>query len=125
MQNAAAEEQRLAVQAAGLYLANLLVAPGLAFVALLWLARRLRGSEGLAASHVREAIRASVWAGCLLVLVAVVIALLGGFSQPATWIVLILYVICCHSALLLFGVIDLVKALNGQRWRYPLPGGRR
>jgi len=50
------------------------------------------------------------------------ILLLGGYDQPTTWVVLILYFTCCHSALILLGVLGLVKALAGQPYRYPLIG---
>ena len=36
--------------------------------------------------------------------------------------VLILYFTCIHSTLILLGMIALIKAMNGQIWRYPLIG---
>ncbi len=112
----------VAVWAESLYLANLLIAPGLAFLALLWLARQAAAQAPLARGHCRQTIAASLLAGLLLGLASGLILLLGGFDQPATWVVLILYFTCCHSALILLGVLGLVKALAGQPFRYPLIG---
>jgi hypothetical protein len=115
----------IAVQAEALYLVNLLVVPGLAFLALLWLARRHAGSSNpLTRCHLRQTVVVSLWAGLLLVAVTLLIVLLGGFEAPATWVVLILYFTCCHSALVLFGVLGLARAMAGQLYVYPLIGSR-
>ncbi|MDD5330816.1 MAG: hypothetical protein PHX38_12510 [Sulfuricella sp.] len=115
--------QALAIWAETLYLVNLLLAPGLAFLALLWLyLRRPPATPPLAVCHLRQAISASLWAGALLVFANVLIILLGGYSAPSTWVVVILYFTTCHSTLVLFGVFGLAKALAGQQYVYPLLG---
>lgn len=114
-----------AVQAEVLYLINLLLAPGLAFLVLLWLARRHRASiNPLTRSHLRQTLTVSVWAGMLLVGVPAVIALVGNLDQPTTWIVLLLYVLCCHATLVLLGVLGLSRAIAGKTIVYPLLGSR-
>ena len=119
------EETSVAVQAEALYLINLLLLPGVAFIALLWLARRHAGSANpLTRCHLRQTLRASIWAGVLLMAVTLLIMLLGGLKVPATWVVLLLYFICCHSALVLFGVLGLARAMAGQTYVYPLIGSR-
>lgn len=130
----AAPGQGLAVLAEALYLANLLLAPGIAFLALLWLyLRHRRTAPQLAASHLSQTLTASLWAGVLLVAANVLILLLGGYHGPFTWVVLILYFTVCHSVLVLLGIGGLSKAMAGQLWRFPLlgppldpqrPGGR-
>ena len=113
------------VQAEVLYLINLLLAPGLAFLVLLWLARRHRASiNPLTRSHLRQTLTVSVWAGMLLVGVPAVIALVGNLDQPTTWIVLVLYVLCCHATLVLLGVLGLSRAIAGKTIVYPLLGSR-
>lgn len=115
-----------AVQAEVLYLINLLLAPGLAFLVLLWLARRHRTSVNpLTRSHLRQTLTVSVWAGMLLVGVPVVIALVGNLDHPTTWIVLLLYVLCCHATLVLLGVLGLSRAIAGETFVYPLLGSRK
>jgi uncharacterized Tic20 family protein len=115
--------REIAVWAESLYLANLLVAPGLAFVALWWLSRQPAAAEPLARGHCRQTLAASIFAGVLLVIVNLLIVLLGGYHQPSTWVVVILYFTTCHSTLILLGVLGLVKAMAGQDYRFPLIGG--
>lgn len=119
------EETSVAVQAEALYLINLLLLPGVAFIGLLWLAHRhAGGANQLTRCHLRQTLRASIWAGVLLMAVTLLIMLLGGLTVPATWVVLILYFISCHSALVLFGVLGLARAMAGQTYVYPLVGSR-
>jgi hypothetical protein len=114
------------VQAEALYLVNLLLAPGLAFVLLLVLFRRHRDSaDPLTRCHVRQAFAASVVAGLLLAGVPALIALVGDLEQPGTWMALLLYFVCCHAALVLLGVLGLARALAGKPYTYPLLGGYR
>lgn len=115
--------QSLAVWAEVLYLANLLIAPGLAFAALLWLHfKRRADTPALAVCHLRQTVSASIWAGALLVIVNAAILLLGGYAAPKTWMILILYFTTCHSTLVLLGVLGLAKAMAGQKYVFPLLG---
>lgn len=118
-------EVSTAVQAEVLYLLNLLLFPGLAFIGLLLLVRRHAGSaDALTRCHLKQTVVASVWAGVLLTVVAILIVLLGGLLVPATWVVLILYFTCCHAVLVLFGIFGLARAMAGQTYVYPLIGSR-
>jgi len=115
--------QSLAVWAETLYLANLLLAPGLAFLVLLWLYfKRSAHMPALALCHLRQALSASVWAGALLVIANLLIILLGGYAAPNTWVIVIIYFTTCHSTLVLLGVLGLAKAMAGQKYVYPLVG---
>lgn len=116
--------QDIAVWAEALYLANLLLAPGLAFLALLWLYRRTPSLPPLARCHLLQTIRASLWAGALLVLANLAILLAGGYAAPATWVIVIIYFTTCHSTLVLLGVLGLAKAMAGQEFVYPVLGRR-
>jgi uncharacterized membrane protein len=123
---ASSADKALAVRAEALYLLNLLLAPGVAFLLLLWLAHRHgRGATPLLRCHLRQTIRASLWAGVLLTLVTLLIMLLGGFTSPHTWVLLILYFISCHTMLILFGMFGLARALAGQIYVYPLIGCKK
>jgi uncharacterized Tic20 family protein len=120
------ESIHIATSAQALYLLNILLLPGVAFLGLLWLVSQHRASRSaLVQCHLRQALRASICAGVLLVLVSGGIVLLGGFDTPTTWIVLILYVLCMHSAFILMGVVGLTRALAGKLFYYPLIGGQR
>lgn len=124
--NNSSDDAPAAVQAEVLYLLNLLLLPGLAFFGLLWLAYRHRHSGNeIVRCHLKQTIVASLWAGFLLTVVAVAILAMGGLFVPASWIVMILYVLCCHATLVLLGVVGLSRALSGQTYIYPLIGSRK
>ncbi|RMG38424.1 MAG: hypothetical protein D6720_01275 [Gammaproteobacteria bacterium] len=113
----------LATTAEALYLTNLLLLPGLAFLVVAWLWWRHREKAApLARAHLDQTMAGSLWAGGLLVVVNVVIVLLGGYDGPWTWVVVITYFTFCHSMLVVFGAYGLAKAMAGQCWRYPLVG---
>ncbi len=120
------EQRTHAVQAEALYLLNLLIAPGVAFLALLWLAHRQRASTNpLTRCHIRQAVTAAIKGGLLLTIVPALIALMGDLDQPATWTVLVLYVLCGHATLVLLGVLGLSHAIASQTFVYPLIGSRK
>ena len=118
-------EPGIAILAEVLYLANLLLLPGFAFLGLLVLWSRYRHSASkLIRCHVRQTISASLWAGGLLILANALIILLGGYRQPSTWVVVILYFTVFHSTLVLLGVLGLSKAMAGQSYVFPIIGRR-
>jgi hypothetical protein len=122
-ENAPAQGQALAVSAELLYLANLLVAPGLAFLLLAWLWYRHRQTApALARQHLEQTVAVSLCAGGLLIVVCGVILALGGFDWPWTWVIVVLYFVLVHSTLILLGVIGLSHAMAGKPWQYPLLG---
>jgi len=97
--------QDLAVAAEVLFLANLMLAPGLAFLGLLWLwLKRRKDAPPLARCHIEQTFEASIWAGMLLVIANVSVIVLGGFQSVWTWVVVILWFTCVHSTLILLGV---------------------
>lgn len=115
--------QTLAITAEVLYLVNLLLVPGLAFVMLLVIYfRNIRQAPALAACHLRQTVSASLWAGVILVIVNLVIILEGGYDWEWTWVIVILYFTICHTTLVLLGTLGLVYAMNGKPFRYPLIG---
>lgn len=115
--------RRFAIIAESLYLANLLIAPGIAFLGLLWLWRRTEvRSSPLAFGHLRQTLIASLWAGILLLGLSTIILLVGGFSSMWSWFAVILYFIVFHSMLVLCGMVGLSRAIAGQPFRFPLIG---
>ena len=117
--------QNLAVLAETLFLTNLLLAPGIAFVILLWLWLRHKDDAPLLArQHLKQATFVSLWGGLLIVSLTAVFILVGGLYWEYTWVAVILYFTCIHSTLVLFGMFGLIKALAGQTWRFPLIGPR-
>ena len=117
------DSNRAAVFAEVLFLANLLIAPGIAFVGIgLLLYTERRDRESLAYQHASQAFGVSLFGGAIIVIVSGLLFISGGFSSAYTWTAVILYFTCVHSALILFGVVALVKALNSERYRFPLVG---
>lgn len=115
--------QTLAVTAEALYLVNLLLLPGIAFVFLVLIyIKTIRTATPLAACHLRQTLSASLWAGMILVVVNLVIIFLGGFNSSWTWVIVILYFTVCHATLILLGTVGLARAMNGKPYRYPLIG---
>ena len=112
-----------AVAAETLYLVNLLLAPGLAFIVLCVLWWRFRKTAPpLAAAHLSQTMSGSLWAGILLVIVNLLILALGGYDGAYVWAIVITYFVVGHAMLVLCGAYGLSKAMAGQCWRYPLIG---
>ena len=113
----------LAITAQSLYLVNLMLAPGLAFVLLLLLYGLNRGrADALAMNHLSQTVGVSLVGGALIVVASTVLLLLGGLDSGYIWMVVILYFILIHSSLILMGVMGLVKAMDGQHYVFPLIG---
>ena len=113
----------LAIMAEVLYLANLLLLPGIAFVFLFFLYRKYAQSDLLLARcHIKQTFITSLWAGFLIIVVNAVILIFGGYTQPWTWVVLIIYFTTIHSTFVMLGVIALSRALSGKHFHYPLSG---
>ncbi len=113
----------LAITAQSLYLVNLMLAPGLAFVLLLLLYGFNRGrADALAMNHLSQTVGVSLVGGALIVVASAVLLLLGGLDSGYIWMVVILYFILIHSSLILMGVMGLVKAMDGQHYVFPLIG---
>ncbi|TNF38690.1 MAG: hypothetical protein EP315_00915 [Gammaproteobacteria bacterium] len=115
--------QAQAIMAESLYLVNLLLLPGIAFLLLLNLYFRMDSTiPALARCHIKQSFIASVWAGFLIIVVSSVILLFGSFEEAWTWVVLIIYFTTIHSTLVLLGVLGLSRALAGKHFHYPLIG---
>lgn len=113
----------IAIAAEALFLINLMLLPGLAFLALMLLWALYRNDpDPLVRNHLRQTGWTCIWGGLLLVTISVGIFLLGGFDNPWAWVVGILYFTFVHSTLILLGVLGLSRAINGRFWRYPLLG---
>lgn len=114
---------QLAILAEALFLANLMIIPGLGFVLLvaLWLTKRHTATP-LERNHLEQTVVTSLWGGGILVGVSAGIFILGGFDNPVSWVVGVLYFVCFHASLILLGVVGLNRAMLGKRWRFPILG---
>jgi uncharacterized Tic20 family protein len=114
--------QSLAVAAESLYLINLLLAPGLGFLAIFWLWRKHGDAPLLARNHLKQTFFVSLWGGILIATFTAAFLLLGGLQWKWTWVLVIMYFTCVHSTLVILGMFGLAKAMAGKAFRYPLVG---
>lgn len=112
----------LAVAAESLFLVNLLLAPGLAFAVLFWLWRKHPEAPPLARNHLGQTFFVSLWGGLLLTAVTGICLALGGLHWEWTWVLVIMYFTCVHSALVVLGIFGLARAMAGKPYRFPLIG---
>lgn len=117
--------QSLAVVAETLYLVNLMLAPGLAFLILawLWLTRR-KDAPALARCHLEQTFFVSLWGGVLIVVANAMLFLVFGWDWEWTWVIVVLYFTAVHSTLILLGMVGLAKAMAGKPYVYPVIGPR-
>lgn len=114
---------QLAIMAEGLFLANLLLLPGICFLWLTYLYFKHRHkAPRLARCHLEQTFIASLIGGVLLVIANLAILWLGGYQSASTWVILILYFTTAHSTLVLLGMVGLAKAMAGNEYRFPLIG---
>jgi len=116
--------QRLAVVAESLYLANLLILPGIAFAVLFWLWHKNSDAPLLARNHLQQTFFVSLWGGALIVVFTLAFLALGGLQWAWTWVLVIMYFTCVHSTLVVCGTLGLARAMAGKPFRYPLIGPR-
>ena len=117
--------KNLAVAAESLYVANLLILPFIAFVALLLLYLKHNGkAPPLAQSHLDQTLRTSLWIGVIFTTAASIVVLLRmqGMEDVTLWMIVVLAFTIMHASMVLLGVVGLAKALSGKCWRYPLFG---
>ncbi len=116
-------DQRLALWATFLYLLNLLLLPGLAYLLLGWLYwhNRNRDDRPLANIHLREAFVASTLGGSLI-FATLLIFWMGGMDVSSSWIYAIIYFTIIHSSFILLGVLALARAFAAEPFYYPLIG---
>lgn len=113
----------IAIAAEALFLANLMIIPVLGFILMVWLWRKHRNDESpVVRNHLEQTVFSSIWGGAILVGVSIAIFVMGGFDNPVSWVVGVLYFVCVHAALILLGVIGLNRAILDQKWRYPILG---
>ena len=116
--------QTLAIVAEALFLANLLILPIVGFAALWWLWRTRSEAPPLARCHLRQTFFVSLWGGALIAAFSVAFVAVGGLDWAWTWVLVILYFTCVHSALVVCGMLGLARAMAGKPFRYPLLGPR-
>lgn len=110
----------LAVIAPVLYLLNLLLLPGLAFLILAFLFIKYKNiPDSVARVQVRQNFYASIASGIAIVGISIVIIAIGGFSSMYSWMIMLLYALSIHATLVLLGALALAKGINRKPYVYP------
>jgi hypothetical protein len=112
----------LAIASEAFYITNMILAPGLGFVMLLFLQMhcKTRNAPAIALNHLRQALYASYITGIVAVAFMAIIYYTGGFASPWYWHLLTAYFVLFHAPLSWFGIVGFGKALSGESYRYPM-----
>ncbi len=102
--------QRSAIIYQSLYLMNLLLLPGIAFIILLWLFYKNSKQLGWQRIHLYRAIQLSLLAG-LLVIIMPLIIIFTAKKFEAYLLAMILYCISVHTAFVMMGMLNLARAM--------------
>ena len=114
-----------AVLIESLYVANLLILPGLAFIALLYLFMTKRNSlPALAGSHLEQTMSACVWIAFMLFTASTTIMIMrfSGVEDVTLWMIVVILFTILHASMVFLGILGLAKALAGKCYRYPVVG---
>lgn len=93
-----------------LYLANLLLLPGISFLYLLWLFKQNYAIVDWQRIHLYRAVQLSVIAGVLLVLVPSLV-IFAGDEFEALVMVMLVYFVTIHALLVLLGMFNVARAM--------------
>lgn len=111
---------RLPILAPSLYLLNLLILPGIAFLFLCYLYLKFKDIDDyVARNQLRQNYFASIVSGIAIVGFSLVIILIGGFSSMYSWMLMLIYALSIHATFVLLGALSLAKGINQQCYVYP------
>ena len=112
--------ERLAIAAPVLYLLNLLLLPGLAFLILVLIYIKYRHIDHqVARVQLQQNFIASICAGIAILGVSLIIITIGGFDSMYSWMIMLTYAVSIHAALVLCGALSLAKGINKKTFFYP------
>jgi len=114
-----------AILVEALYVANLLILPGLAYLYLIYLFLTKHSKlPPLARSHLEQTMAASIWIVIMFFIAALTTMTLNtiGIEDLTLWMLVIITFTIIHATMVLLGVVGLSKALSGRCWRYPVVG---
>lgn len=104
------KSNRLAVIYQSCYLLNLLLLPGLAFMALTWLFFKNKGLWGVHKVHLYRACQLSLCAGIFIIIIPLAVIYLATDFQSSLMVMLV-YVITMHALFVLLGMFNIARAM--------------
>jgi uncharacterized Tic20 family protein len=117
------EDKTVAIMAEVLYLINLMLLPGLAFLLLFFLYIKYRQCDSaFTANHLSQTLGVSLLGGAVIVITVSLTIALGGVDAAYTWVWVLFYFTLIHSCLIMMGVFGLIKAMNAEHFTYPVIG---
>jgi hypothetical protein len=93
-----------------LYLANLLLLPGISFLVLLWFFYQLNNQSPFAKIHLYRAVQLSILAGLFIVIIPIAIIFLSPQFE-ASLMIMLLYFVTLHAGFVLIGMLNLSRAM--------------
>lgn len=93
-----------------LYLANLLLLPGLSFLALVWLFIQNKHQLGWQRIHLYRSMQLSIAAGLLIIILPLVVVYTAQEFQ-ASIMVMLVYFVTIHAAFVLIGMLNIARAM--------------
>lgn len=93
-----------------LFLMNLLLIPGLSFLALIWLLFKRRNQKGWQRIHLYRSVQLSILAGSFIIIIPLII-LVTTNAFEASLMVMIIYFVTMHAAFVLLGMLNLSRAM--------------
>ncbi len=106
-----ANSSRSATIYQSLYLANLLLLPGVSFLALLWCFFTKKTNTISQKAHLYRAIQLPVLAGIILAIVPTAVLLLAQ-DFNAMLMIVIIYFVTFHAGFVLIGMLNLSRAMS-------------
>ncbi len=111
-----------AVLLQSLYLINLLAAPLLTLIPIVYLCRKnWHSPDPVASCHTRQVAAVTIWFGIVFFGGILLFWLLGN-NSPEHWTVLLMYLIVFHTTFVMIGMVGLARALSGKTYRPYLIG---
>lgn len=102
--------KNISVIAESLYLANLLLLPGISFLALLWLLRQSTAVNNITRIHLYRTIQLTCLAGLFLVVIPL-LAIFTMQNYQVSIMISLVYFVTIHALFVLLGMINLTKAM--------------
>ncbi len=104
------KNQNSAILYQSLYLMNLLLIPGLAFLALLYLFYRDNDRQGWQRIHLYRALQISILVGVFLIVIPLLVLVFTNQFQTSLMLILV-YFVTLHAAFVLIGMLNIARAM--------------
>lgn len=105
------QKKRSAIVYQSLYLLNLLLIPGIAFMILIWHFAKNYQNKGWHRIHLYRALQVSIAAGIFLIVVPAISIFLGR-NVDALIAMMLVYVVSIHALFVLIGILNLSRAMS-------------